>query len=43
MRVSFSWESGSSETTDGRQLEGRVLTIEVWRFALSIWFMRVER
>lgn len=41
MRVA--WDTGVSEAMDGRLLEGRVLTIEVWLFALSIWFMRVER
>ena len=37
------YEDGYSETTDGHELSGKVLTVELWRFCVSIWLTRVKR
>jgi hypothetical protein len=37
------WEKGSSELSNGRGSSGRVVTLEIWRFSVSIWLTKEER
>ena len=41
--MKFDWSEGSAEAPDGRDTEGKVLTLQIGRFVFAFWVTWVKR